>query len=78
MSETWNEAILRIVREQAGVISLQEIYQEIEQHPLVTPRHRELWKNGQPNYQCAIRRGLTTLYRRGEVRRVGQGLYKSS
>ena len=79
-NETWNEAILRIVRAKAGVISLPEIYQEMEQHPLVTPRHRELWDNGQPRYQCAIRRRLTTLCRRSEVRNVnvGRGLYTSN
>ena len=79
MSETWNEAILRIVRARAGVISLQEIYQEMEPLPLVTPYHREPWKKGgQPRYQCAARRRLTTLCRRGEVRRVDHGLYTSS
>ena len=79
MPETWDEAILRIVRARAGEISLQEIYQEMVLHPLVTPYHRDPWKKGgQPRYQCATRRRLTTLCRRGEVRRVGHGLYTSS
>ena len=47
MSETWEEAVLRIVRAKNGVISLQEIYEEIESHQLVTPHHKELW-GGQP------------------------------
>ena len=79
MPETWDEAILRIVRARAGNISLQEIYQEMVLHPLVTPYHRDPWKpGGQPRYQCATRSRLTPLCRRGEVRRVGQGLYTSS
>ena len=79
MLETWNAAILRIVRASAGAISLREIYQEMEPHPLVTRYHREPWrKGGQPHYQCAIRRRLTTLCRRGEVPRVDHGLYTSS
>ena len=39
MSETWEEAILWIVRAKNGEILLQEIYEEIEPHPLVTPHH---------------------------------------
>ena len=79
MSETWDEAILRIVRASPGVISLRGIYQEMEQHPLVTLYHREPWKKGgQPSYQCATRRRLTTLCERGEVRRVDRGLYISN
>ena len=77
MPETWNEEILQIVRAKNGVISVQEIYSEMVLLPLVTPYHREPWKKGgQPRYQCTIRRCLTTLCRRGEVRRVGHGLYR--
>ena len=77
MMETWDEAILRIVRARNCPLSLPEIYEEMECHPLVTARHREPWKDGVPNYHHAIRRRLTNLYNRGEVRRVGRGLYSS-
>ena len=77
MPETWDEAVLRIVRGKNGVISVQEICQAIERHPLVTPHHLELWK-GQPNYHHSVRSTLARLKGRGEVRHVGRGLYRRS
>ena len=77
MSETWEEAISRIVRAKGTEISLQEIYQAMEGHPLVTPHHRELWGH-QPNYHHWVRSALAKLSRRGEVCRVGRGLYMSN
>ena len=77
MSDTWEEAILRIVRAENGTISLQDIYQAMERHPLVTPHHRDAW-GGQPNYHHWIRSALARLCNRGVVRRVGRGLYTSS
>ena len=41
--ETWEEAVLGIVRAKDGPVTLQEIYREIERHPLVKPRHTESW-----------------------------------
>ena len=76
-NEDWNEAILQIVRAKHGVISLQEIYREMKHNALVTAHHKESWKDGVPNYHHAIRRRLTDLCRRDDVRRVGRGLYKS-
>ena len=75
MSETWEAAILRIVRAKNGVIELQEIYEKMEGHPLVTPHHLELWTNGQPIYQCQTRAHLSNIEKRGAVRRVSRGLY---
>ena len=77
MPETWEEAILRIVRAKSGAISLQEIYREMEHHPLVTSHHRELWV-GQPNYHHWVRSVLAKLRSRGTVQRVGRGLYISN
>jgi len=75
--ETWGEAILRIVRAKAEPISLQEIYQEMESHSLVTPHHQRPWTDGTANYKHWIRSELTKLKARGRVRRVGHGLYTS-
>lgn len=77
MSESWEETVLRIVRAKNGAISLQEIYRAMEQHPLVTPHHREEWR-GQPNYHHWIRSAMARLNHRGAVRRVGRGLYTSN
>ena len=77
MSETWEETILRIIRAKNGEILLQEIYEEIEPHPLVTPHHRELW-GFQPNYHHQVRAHLAKLKNRGAVRRVGRGRYVSN
>lgn len=78
MSDTWDEAILRIVRASARPLSLPEIYREMGKSPLVTAHHREPWKDGVPNYHHAIRRRLTDLCNRGDVRRVGRGIYTSN
>ena len=77
MPETWEEAVLRIIRTRDAEISLQEIYQEMDSHPLVTPHHRELWE-GQPNYYYWIRSSLARLKRRGDIQHVGHGLYNST
>ena len=77
MSETWEEAILRIVRAKNGEISLQEIYREMEHNQLVTSHHKELWA-GQPNYHHWVRSTLARLGHRGAIRRVGRGRYVSN
>ena len=77
MSETWEEAVLRIVRAKNGEISPREIYEEIEPHQLVTPHHKELW-GGQPNYHHWVRSTLARLGHRGANRRVGRGRYVSN
>lgn len=77
MPETWEEAVLRIVQTRGGSISLREIYDAMQSHPLVTPHHRELWGN-QPNYHHWVRSALAKLSRRGQVRRIGRGLYISN
>ena len=77
MSETWEEAILRIVRAKEGDISLQEIYRAIESHPLVTPYHKELWDR-QPRYHHWVRSELAKVCKRGAIRHVGRGLYTSN
>ena len=77
MAETWEEAVLRIVRNYEGPIALQEIYRQMENHPLVTPHHRELWR-GQPNYHHWIRSLLAKLKDRGAIQHVGRSLYNSN
>ena len=77
MSETWEEAILRIVRAKNGEILLQEIYEEMEPHQLVTLHHKALW-GGQPNYHHWVRSTLARLGHRGAIRRVGRRRYVSN
>ena len=77
MPDTWEEAVLQIVKTSQGTISLQEIYRKMESHPLVTPHHREQWGN-QPNYYYWIRSTLARLKNRGAIQRVGRGLYISN
>ena len=74
--DTWDEAILRIVRAKAGPISLREIYHEMERHPLVTPHHKEFWDR-QPRYHHWIRSALARLKNDGKVRHIGRSLYES-
>ena len=77
MSETWAEAVLRIVEARAGPITVQEVCQEMERHPLVTPHHRELWGH-QPRYHHWVRSTLGRLKKEGRVRHVGRSLYESA
>ena len=77
MPDTWEEAVLQIVKTSQGTISLQAIYRKMESHPLVTPHHRELWGN-QPNYHQRIRVAVAKLKNRGAIQRVGRGLYISN
>ena len=77
MPDTWEEAVLRIVKTNKGAISLQEIYRKLESHPLVTPYHRELWTK-QPYYHHWIRAALGKLKNRGAIQHVGLGLYISN
>ena len=77
MSETWEEAILRIVRAKNGEISLQEIYREMKHTRLVTSHHKELW-GGQPNYHHWVRSVLAKLRDNGAVWRVSRGRYVSN
>ncbi|TAK01650.1 hypothetical protein EPO44_08935 [bacterium] len=75
--EHWKKTVLGFI-EQRGwdVVRLQEIYAEMENHPLVTPYHMQPWRPGlQPRYQCWIRRYLTDLVREGNIRRVSRGKY---
>lgn len=74
---TWLEAILEAMDRHGGQnIKLQTIYSEVEKSPIVTPKHLEQWKEGgQAKYECWIRRGLTTLVRRGLVIRNSTGIY---
>jgi hypothetical protein len=74
---TWNAAILEAVRELGGQnIALQVIYSEMQKSPVITPHHLDQWRTGgQARYECWIRRGLTTLIRKGMVLRVSKGTY---
>ena len=74
--ETWVEAVLRIIEERSGPISLQEIYQRIERHPLVTPDLMELW-GGQPMYQHNVRTTLASLKKAGKIFHPARGIYES-
>ena len=78
MSETWNEATIETVKKKGGKeILLRNIYAGMENHPLVTPFHKEVWRSDkqQPRYQNQIRRCLTTLTNNGTLIRVSKGKY---
>ena len=77
MTEGWDEAVLEVLRRTGRNTTLQEIYREMEDHPLVTPRHKEYW-GGQPNYQHSIRSSLARLKKRGVVSQVGRAVYVSA
>ena len=77
MSETWEQAVLDVLKANRRVMSLQEIYRAMECHPVVTLHHRELWEN-QPKYHHWIRSTLAKLKKRGAIRHVGRGLYISN
>ena len=49
MTETWNEAVLSVLRRRRAVMSLKEIYEAMDNHPLITPHHKDMW-GSQPNY----------------------------
>ena len=74
MSETWNEAVLNVLRRRQAVMSLQEIYEGMENHPLVTPHHKQ-YSHGQPNYHHWIRSSLRRLKVNGAVRHVSHSRY---
>lgn len=74
MHETWEEDVLAIIRGKGGPITVQEIYREIERHPLVKTRHRESW-GGQPNFHHWVRSYLAKLKKRRDIRHIGRGLY---
>jgi hypothetical protein len=75
--ETWEAAVLRIIRSHKEGISIQEIYKAMENHPLVTAYHRELWGN-QPNFHLWIRSALDKLKQQGDVRHVDRALFVSN
>ena len=57
---TWKDEIVSIMSGNRGhEMSLTDIYDKMEQSPLVTDYHLEPWKRaGQPRYQCWVRRVL--------------------
>jgi hypothetical protein len=75
--EDWNEAIFAIIKNyNKSEIELNEIYQIMKTHRLVTEYHRQPWKpSGQPRYECWIRRCLTSLIRANLIKRVSRALY---
>ncbi len=79
MHETWEEAVARLVVDRGNHVSLQEIYEEMRKHPLVTHNHLAPWKlGGQPRYECWTRRYLTALVYKGVVKRLARGVYASN
>ncbi len=74
MSETWDEAVLKVLKGRQVVMSLQEIYEGMENHPLVTPYHKQ-YEYGQPSYHNYIRSILAKLKKSGAVRHVSRSRY---
>ncbi len=73
----WKEIVFSIIEAANGEpLSLADIFDALETHPIVTPYHREPWKKGgQPRYECWARRYLTTLVREQRIVRVSRGIY---
>ena len=74
MSETWEEAILRIVKAKSGVISLQELYREMEHHP-VGYISSQGFMGGQPTIIIGSGLPWPSSGVAERVQRVGRGLY---
>ena len=77
MSETWKEAIIKIIMKKGGKeISVKDIQAGMENHPKVTPKHKEPWRaNLQPRYHTAINKILSDLVKDGILVRVSRGIY---
>ncbi len=72
MGETWEEAVLAVLSEAPDrAWTLAEIYGRIEERPIVSRRHREIW-GSHPNFHHWVRSTLARLKRRGLVLRVGR------
>lgn len=76
MAVTWDEAVLGVLIRRGAVMSLTEIYESLEHHPLVTNHHKENW-GGQPNYHHWIRSAISRLKKQGKIRHVGRSLYSA-
>ena len=77
MAETWDNAVLNVLKGHGKAMLLQEIYEKMESHPLVTSHHKEDW-GGRPNYHHWIRSALARLKKHGAVLRVDRSLYIST
>ena len=77
MFETWDEAIIRIVKNNGSEeISVKDIQAGMENHPLVTSHHKKPWRaNLQPRYHTAINKTLSNLVRDDSLDRVSTGIY---
>jgi hypothetical protein len=74
-SEGWSEAILDVLEQHGEPMKLKQLYAGMRSHPVVEPRHLELWTNGQPKYECWIRSELAKLKGQGKVRHAAHATY---
>lgn len=74
MSDTWEQAILIVISNRGEPMFLQDIYKEMENHPIVTAHHEELW-GGQANYKHWIRSALARLKSKGKIIHVERAIY---
>lgn len=74
MSDTWEQAVLRVISNRGEPMFLKDVYKEMENHPLVTPYHKELWES-QARYKHWIRSTLARLCNERKVTRVERGIY---
>ena len=76
MDETWEEAVLTVLRTRPGKEwCLQDIYTGVEKRAIVTPHHRLPWGH-QPNFHHWVRSTLAKLKREGQVVHAGPALYR--
>jgi len=75
MTDTWEQAVLRVISNKGREpIHLRDIYKEMENHPLVTHYHNELW-GSQAKYKHWIRSALARLKNEGKIVRVERAIY---
>lgn len=75
MPQTWEDAIFQIIASCDGhVVTVQDIYAEMEDHRLVTSRLLEK-RYGRPYYQHYVRSALARLKKQDTICRVGHGQY---
>ena len=77
MFETWDEAIIRIVKNNGSEeISVKDIQAKMESHHLVTDDHKKPWRdNLQPKYHTFINSRLSALVKSGILARGLRGMY---
>lgn len=79
--DNWEHVLIKIVLDRGGTATTQEIYEALEsgRFLVLDAAHlRETIYGGRPAYQHAVRSYLSNLVQKGELVRVGRGIYSVS